>query len=241
MSLIQHIFPDGKGAAQACAAHIASALRAELAASPLATLAVSGGSTPRLMFDALVNEPLDWFRIHIFFVDERPVPPGDLQSNYTLCETHLLTPAAVPSANIHRILAECGPAAAARLYSDEITGFFGKMGDPAPCFTVVQCGIGPDCHTASLFPGEPLIDDREGLVASVEVAKLHQSRITMLPRILLNAKNLIVLASGPDKARPLCQAIREPYDPKQFPAQLLFHDRCNIDLFADSAAAGNLR
>jgi 6-phosphogluconolactonase len=106
---------------------------------------------------------------------------------------------------------------------------------------VVQCGIGPDCHTASLFPGEPLIDDREGLVASVEVAKLHQSRITMLPRILLNAKNLIVLASGPDKARPLCQAIREPYDPKQFPAQLLFHDRCNIDLFADSAAAGNLR
>src|SRR5208337_2490970 len=116
MSLIPHIFGDALGAAGACAAFVASALRQELAANPLATLAVSGGSTPRLMFDALVNESLEWPRIHVFFVDERPVPPGHLESNYSLCETHLLTPAAVPAANVHRIFAERGPAAAAALY-----------------------------------------------------------------------------------------------------------------------------
>jgi len=106
------------------------------------------------MFDALEIEPLDWTRIHVFFVDERPVPPGDPASNFTLCETHLLTPAAVPAASVHRILAERGPAVAAALYSADITLFFQEFTGENPRFTVVQCGIGPDCHTASLFPGE---------------------------------------------------------------------------------------
>jgi len=241
MRLNLNILADAREAAGACAAYIAAVLRQEIADHEVATLAVSGGSTPGLMFDALVNEPLDWFRIHIFFVDERPVPPGDPQSNYTLCETHLLRPAGVRAGSVHRILTERGPATAAALYSEEIKGFFDQMSDEQPCFTIVQCGIGPDCHTASLFPGEPLIDDREGLVAAVEVAKLHQARITMLPRILLNAKTLVVLASGPEKAQPLRQAIHEAYNPKQFPAQLLFRDRTDVDLFADNAAAADLR
>jgi 6-phosphogluconolactonase len=240
MSLNPHISADAQGAADSCAAFIASALRQELAASPVATLAVSGGSTPRLMFDALVNEPLDWTRIHVFFVDERPVPPGDPASNFTLCETHLLTSAAVPAASVHRILTERGPAVAAALYSADITLFFREFTGENPRFTVVQCGIGPDCHTASLFPGEPLINDRRGLVAAVEVAKLHQARITMLPHILLNAKTLIVLACGPDKARPLQQAVHPPYDPLLYPAQLLFHEARNVDLFADRPAAALL-
>ncbi|MGO9243060.1 MAG: 6-phosphogluconolactonase [Bryobacteraceae bacterium] len=236
-----NILADAREAAGACAAYIAAVLRQEIADHELATLAVSGGSTPRLMFDALANEPLDWFRVHIFFVDERPVPPGDPQSNYTLCETHLLKPAGVPAGSVHRILTERGPATAASLYSEEITGFFDQISDEKPCFTIIQCGIGPDCHTASLFPGETLIDDREGLIAAVEVAKLRQARITMLPRILLNAKTVVVLASGPEKAQPLRQAIHEAYHPKQFPAQLLFRDRTGVDLFADNAAAADLR
>ena len=210
MSYYRHICADAIGAAGACAAFIASALRQELAASPVATLAVSGGSTPRLMFDALVNE------------------------------THLLKPAAVPAANVHRILTERGPAAAAALYSAEIALFFRDFTGENPRFTVVQCGIGPDCHTASLFPGEPLINDRKGLVAAVEAAQLHQARITMLPRILLNAKTLVVLACGPDKARPLQQAVHPPYDPLLYPAQLLFHEARRVDLFADRAAAASL-
>jgi 6-phosphogluconolactonase len=240
MTYYRHISADAIGAAGTCAAFIVSALRQELAANPIATLAVSGGSTPRLMFDALANESLEWTRIHIFFVDERPVLPGDPASNFTLCETHLLTPARVPAANVHRILTERGPAAAAALYSAEIALFFPEFTGANPCFTVVQCGIGPDCHTASLFPGEPLINDREGLVAAVEVAKLHQARTTMLPRILLNAKMLVVLACGPDKARPLQQAVHPPYDPLLYPAQLLFHEARRVDLFADRAAAASL-
>lgn len=240
MSLNQNIFAEARGAAGACAAYIATTLRQELLTNPVATLAVSGGSTPRLMFDALVNESLAWGRIHVFFVDERPVPPGDPQSNYTLCETHLLTLAAVPAANVHRILAERGPAVAAALYSAEITALFGSSATAEePRFTVVQCGIGADCHTASLFPGEPLIDDREGLVAAVEVAKLNQARITMLPRILLNANNLVVLASGEDKAWALNQIFHAPFDPQRYPAQLLVHQR-DSEFFLDQAAAVRL-
>jgi len=238
MIFYRHIFDDRIGAAGACAAFIAAALRQELAAKPVATLAVSGGSTPRLMFDALVNESLEWDRIHIFFVDERPVPPGHPDSNYTLCETHLLTPAAVPAANVHRILAERGPAAAV-LYAIEIKSVFRKSTGSEPRFTVLQCGIGPDCHTASLFPGEPLINDREGLVGAVEVAKLHQARITMLPRILLNAKNLVVLACGQEKAWALDRAFHAPFEALQYPAQLLVHER-DSEFFLDRAAAARL-
>jgi len=254
MSYRLNIFADAQGAAAACASFIASSLHRELAENPWATLAVSGGSTPRLMFDALVHEPLDWSRVHLFFVDERPVPPGDPQSNYTLCETRLLTPAKVPAASVHRILAERGPAVAAARYSDEIASFFGQnavdaegksrqapdAGALTPRFTVIQCGIGPDCHTASLFPRQPLIDDREGLVAAVEVAKLQQTRITMLPRLLLDAKALVVLASGADKAWACEQACQAPYDPLQFPAQLLTRQR-ESELFLDQAAAAALR
>ncbi len=247
MSFYRHIFDDAIGAAGACAAFIAAALRQQLAANPLATLAVSGGSTSRLMFDALVNESLEWPRTHVFFVDERPVPPGHPESNYSLCETHLLTPAAVPAANVHRILAERGPTSAASLYAAEITAFHRKstaensvfhreFTAETPHFTVLQCGIGPDCHTASLFPGEPLIDDREGLVAAVEVAKLHQARITMLPRILLNAKNLVVLVCGQEKAWALDKAFHAPLEALQYPAQLFVHQR-DSEFFLDRAAA----
>ena len=216
-----HVSADAASAATACSVRIAELLRAALAERPLATLAVSGGSTPRPMFDALVHEALDWTRIHLFFVDERPVPPGDPQSNFTLCKTHLLTPAQVPAASIHRIQAELGPEQAAELYEREIRMFFGLPGHENACFDVIQCGIGPDCHTASLFPGEPRIDDRTGLVAALPVAKLSQTRITMLPRLLLSARHIVILASEPDKAEPLRQALYGEYDPRQFPAQLI--------------------
>ena len=251
MSYKLHVRADALGAAAACAAYIASTLRRELSRAPLATLAVSGGSTPRLMFDVLAGEPLDWSRIHVFFVDERSVPPGDPQSNYTLCETHLLTPAKVPEANVHRILAEHGASAAAGQYRDEILAFFGHndvpsagkggeaavaAGDAIPQFSVIQCGIGPDCHTASLFPGDPLIMDREGLVAAVEVAKLHQTRVTLLPGVLTAAAHVAVLACGAEKAEALDHAFHAPLDLLQYPAQLLVHE-CRSDFFLDRAAA----
>jgi 6-phosphogluconolactonase len=169
-------------------------------------------------------------------VDERPVPPGDPQSNYTLCETHLLAPAAVPEKNVHRIHGEQSPAEAAELYKHEISAFFGLKTGEKPRFDAIQCGVGADCHTASLFPGEPAIDDMDGLVAALPVAKMDQTRITMLPAILLNARNLIVLATGAEKAEAIGHAVLAPYNPQQFPAQLVIR-AAQAELFLDSASA----
>ena len=96
--------------------------------------------------------------------------------------------------------------------------------------------LGPDCHTASLFPGEPAIDDMDALVGALPVAKMNQTRITMLPAILLNPRYLVVLATGPDKADAIAHAVLDPYNPRQFPAQLVVRAAQN-ELFLDNASA----
>ena len=97
--------------------------------------------------------------------------------------------------------------------------------------------MGPDAHTASLFPGEPLIDDRENLVAAAYVEKFHQWRITLLPGVLLAARNTIMLVAGEDKAEPLHAVLEEPYDPKKYPTQLVTQSKGNVIWFVDKAAA----
>jgi 6-phosphogluconolactonase len=239
MSIRSAISPDPEGAARACSAAIEGILKDTLAERRTATLAVSGGATPKLMMDQLATSDLDWSRVHIFFVDERPVPPGDEQSNYTLCETHLLKPAGLPTENVHRIQAERAPAEAAEIYRCEICDFFGLKQSDKPRFDVIQCGVGPDCHTASLFPEEPAIDDMDTLVAALPVAKLGQTRITMLPAILLSARRLVVLATGPDKAEAIGHAVLDPYNPQQFPAQLVIR-AAQSELFLDNASASQV-
>ncbi len=236
MSIRSSIALDPQGAARACSGAISGILKDTLAERRTATLAVSGGSTPKLMMDDLATSDLDWTRVHIFFVDERPVPPGDEQSNFTLCETHLLKPAGVPEANVHRIRGERPPEEAADAYKSEICDFFGLKQGEKPRFDVIQCGVGPDCHTASLFPGEPAIDDMDALVGALPVAKMSQTRITMLPAVLLNARYLVVLATGSDKADAIGHAVLDPYNPKQFPAQLVIR-AVQSELFLDNASA----
>jgi 6-phosphogluconolactonase len=236
MSVRIHRAADPTGAAHACAAWLAGILRDAIEARGRATLAVSGGSTPALLFDALVPLALDWSRVQLFFVDERPVPPGDPQSNYTLCERHLLTPARVPAANVHRIFTELGPREAAAHAARELASYFSLKAGAMPVFDAIQCGVGPDCHTASLFPGEALIDDRAALLAAVDVARMKQTRITMLPGVLLHARELAILACGADKRAALDQALHAQLDPRRYPAQLLTQLRAHADLFADAAA-----
>ena len=106
-----------------------------------------------------------------------------------------------------------------------------------PEFDVIHRGIGPDAHTASLFPGEPLIDDRRGLVAAVWVEKMKQWRITMLPGVLLAARHTAMLVCGADKAEPLRHIFDGPIDSKQYPAQLFAREGRGTVWFLDAAAA----
>lgn len=237
MSIHSYIYENAQETSAACAKEMLDLIEESLSDKPVATIAVSGGSTPRLLFEELAKARFDWSRVHLFWVDERGVFPTDPQSNYRLTKEHFIDPARFPAQHVHRIQAELEPAAAARLYSDEIRKFFGLETGEFPRFDIIHRGMGSDAHTASLFPGEPLIDDHANLVAAVYSAKFHQWRITLLPGVLEAAAHTIMLVAGDDKAEPLRALLHEPYDAKKYPAQIGTHDGQNMMWFLDRAAA----
>ena len=228
--------PDAKAAAEACAHHVLGRLEEALSGQDAATFAISGGSSPKLLFQILAGTKFPWDRVHIFWVDERCVPPTDDQSNYKMAMESLIGPAHIPQRNVHRVLGELAPPAAAKRYVEEIREYFGLDDGELPRFDLVHRGMGPDAHTASLFPGEPLIDDREGVAAPVYVEKFHQWRVTLLPGVLLAAKHTVFLAVGEDKQEAVRAVLREEYDPKKYPAQIASHHGRGVTWFMYEAA-----
>lgn len=237
MTLHRLKYPDPAAAAAACAHHILARLETATGAGAQASLAISGGTTPALMFREMARQKFRWDRVHLFWVDERAVPPSDPQSNYRLADENFITPANFPPANVHRVQAELSPEEAAGRYVEDIRKFFGLGESEIPQFDVIHRGMGPDAHTASLFPGEPLIDDRDGIVAAVWVEKMKQWRITLLPAVLLAARDVVVLAAGEDKAVPVQRIFTEPFEPKKYPSQLGLDGGGNLTWFLDEAAA----
>jgi 6-phosphogluconolactonase len=237
MSVRSHIVADANAAAEACTHHVIDVLETVLAGQDMATLAVSGGSTPKLMFDKLAATKFRWDRVHLFFVDERCVPPNDDQSNYKLAYEHLIQPAHVPERNVHRVLGEIAPPQAAARYVDEISELFGLQPGEMPRFDIVHLGMGPDAHTASLFPGQPLIEDREHIADAVYAEKFKQWRVTLLPGALLAAKHTVFLVAGADKAESARAVFHDEYDPMKYPAQIVSHQGRGVTWFLDEAAA----
>ena len=232
--------PDPRAAAAACAQHISALLEQALSDQEHATLAVSGGSTPKLLFQSMVASGFPWQRVHLFFVDERCVPPGDPESNYRLANENLIAPAHIPPAQVHRIHGEIKPETAAQQYVEDIRNFFGLEEGELPHFDVVQCGMGPDAHTASLFPGEASIEDREHIAAAVYVQKMATWRVTLLAGTLLAARNTVFLVTGADKAPGVGNVFHREFDPKHYPAQLLSRQGRRVTWFLDQAAAAEL-
>jgi 6-phosphogluconolactonase len=208
----------------------------KLSHSSRATLAISGGSTPKLLFAEMARATFDWSKVHIFWVDERCVPPTDSQSNFKLANETLLAPAKIPASNIHRVYGELPPEEGAAHYVAELKTFFGPQ---IPMFDVLHRGMGPDAHTASLFPGEPLIADRTGSAAHVWVEKMKIYRVTLLPGVLLAAKNTVLQVSGDEKAVAVRQVLKEPEDYFRYPCQIASRDG-NAVWFLDRPAAAML-
>lgn len=240
MSVQWFTYPDPRAAAAACAQSISALLEQALSQQEHATLAVSGGSTPKLLFQSMVASGFRWQRVHLFFVDERAVPPSDPESNYRLANENLIVPAHIPPEQVHRVHGELQPEAAAQRYVNEIRNFFGLEEGELPHFDVVQCGMGPDAHTASLFPGEASIEDREHIAGAVYVQKMAKWRVTLLPGALLAAKNTAFLVTGADKATAVGDVFHQEFDPKHYPAQLISRQGKRVAWYMDQAAASEL-
>ncbi|MDQ2774873.1 MAG: 6-phosphogluconolactonase [Acidobacteriota bacterium] len=222
--------------ARQCAAHVIELLKS----SGDATLAISGGKTPTPMFEDLAKSDLDWSRIHIFWVDERCVPPTDERSNFKEANQSLLIPAKVPLSNIHRIPGEIDPNEAAEKYVADINQFFSLKPGQLPVFDVLHRGMGPDAHTASLFPGEPLINNQSDIAAHVWVEKMKMDRITLLPGVLIAARHTVLQVTGTDKAASVHDVLYGPEDPLRYPCQIATRGSNKAVWFVDRAAAAQV-
>jgi 6-phosphogluconolactonase len=222
--------------AHRCAAYIIELLKS----SGHATLAISGGKTPTPMFEDLAKSDLDWSRIHIFWVDERCVPPSDDRSNFKAANQSLLIPAKVPPANVHRILGEIDPNEAAEKYAADIKQFFSLKPGQLPVFDVLHRGMGPDAHTASLFPGEPLIRNHSDIAAHVWVEKMKMDRITLLPGVLDGARHTVLQVTGTDKTGSVHDVLYGPENPLQYPCQIATRGSNKAVWFLDKAAAAQV-
>jgi len=237
MSVEWHELEDAEAVIEAAAHFVLGRLEDALAGREYATLALSGGSSPKELFRRLAAARFQWERVHFFWVDERCVPPTHDDSNFRLAQETLLSLAHISKHQIHRIAGELRPELAARRYAEEIQEFFGLEEDAQPHFDVVQLGLGPDGHTASLFPGEPLIENRSGIAAAVYVEKFNTWRVTLLPGALLAARHTFFLTTGEEKADAVHAVLTEEYNPLRWPAQVITHHGRKVVWFLDHAAA----
>ncbi len=203
-----------------------------------ASIALSGGSTPKGVYQRLGSEPyrsqVDWVRVHLFWGDERCVPPDHDDSNFRMTDEALLRKIHVPAANIHRIRAELSPADAATLYEEDVRSFFGGA---RPVFDVMLLGLGEDGHTASLFPGTPIVDEMTRLVGNVFVPEFNTQRISMTLPVINAARMIIFLAAGSNKAGIARDVISENGD---YPAQRVKPEAGTLFWLLDDAAASLL-
>jgi 6-phosphogluconolactonase len=203
-------------------------------------VALSGGSTPRQFYERLARPPyrdaFPWSRTHWFWGDERFVPHDDALSNYRMVREAMLSRVPIPATNIHPILTEgVTPEAAAAAYERDLKSFYGvDRLDPArPLFDATLLGLGTDGHTASLFPGSIVLEERSRWVAAIVGAK-SEARITLTYPVLESSRHAAFLVSGEEK-RAIFSRLRR--DDGNLPAARL-HPTGKLSLFADAAAAG---
>ncbi|HTU88519.1 MAG TPA: 6-phosphogluconolactonase [Gemmataceae bacterium] len=209
------------------------------------TVALSGGSTPKRLYHLLTNEPfrsqVDWGRVEIFWGDERCVPPDHEDSNYRMAREAMLAHLPIPAEHVHRIEAERSDRdAAARDYEAILARVFGvSAGAEPPALDLLLMGMGPDGHTASLFPHTQALDETSRWVVANHVPQLNTDRLTLTQPILNRGREVLFLVAGADKAERLAEVLAGPADPKRLPSQSIQPDG-QLVWFVDAAAAARL-
>lgn len=236
------IYPDADSLTQAAAETVLEAYRAAVAERTLFTLALSGGSTPRALYQRLAAPDyarlIDWSRVYVFWGDERAVPPDHADSNYRMTRLALLDYVPLPTANIHRIEGEREPAQAAAVYEDALRQFFALRGGAAR-FDLVLLGMGDDGHTASLFPGTAALAETQRWVVANSVPALNTTRITLTFPVINAARQVVFLVAGAGKADMLRRVLEDQNAPP-LPAQQIQPQDGTLVWLVDQAAASHL-
>jgi len=228
------------------ARRIAANMAQAAAARGVARIALSGGNTPRRAFQLLASEDhpfrdqMPWSKLELYFVDERNVPPDDKDSNYRMVRESLLDHVPLPPERIFRMEGELPAQEAAARYESTLRNHLRLEGAELPAFDMVTLGMGPDGHTASLFPHTQALHEWMGLCVPNHVPQKDTWRITLTAPVINRGRDVVFLIAGADKSDPLREVLLGVYNPEKYPSQLIRPASGKLTLLLDSAAAAEL-
>jgi len=241
MGLEVKILPDSAALAQIAAQEFHRLAEASVQERGRFSAVLSGGSTPRAVYSLLASEhqQLPWDRIHIFFGDERHVPPDHPDSNFRMANDSLLSKVPIPEKNVHRIHTEVDAEATAAEYDQQLFNFFQQSNHDWPRFDLIFLGIGEDGHTASLFPGSKALTETSRMVVANWVEKFQSFRITLTFPVLNHAAEVVFLVSGAGKAKILSDVLRP--GARKYPSQSVQPENGRLLWLVDQEAGTLLR
>jgi len=237
------IFPSTELLSHEAALYVVRVANESIVARGRFTFALSGGNTPKRLYSLLGSEPylgrIDWTLAEIFWSDERCVPPESEESNFRMAQEVFLGKIPIPPSQVHRMPADAADRdAAAYNYIEEMQRVFGTSA--VPSFDLIQLGMGPEGHTASLFPHQASLREQSRLVVPVTVPKPPPPRLTFTPPVLNAAAHVLFLVTGADKADAMHAVLEGPPQADEYPAQLVRPARGEVVWMLDEAAASKL-
>ncbi|KHE92435.1 MAG: 6-phosphogluconolactonase [Candidatus Scalindua rubra] len=232
-----HVYPNKEKLVAATAEHVADCIEQAIQQNGLCNVALSGGNTPGGVFSLLASSPyrgcVDWSRLHLFWGDERMVPPEHPDSNFRMVQETLLDHIKIPDKNVHRMRGEIAPELAAEEYAELLDVHFkGSL----PCFDLILLGLGEDGHTASLFPDTDAVEECEKHVVAVFVPKLSAWRVTLTLPVLNAARKILFLVSGKSKSEMLQRIMSNKQPAKEIPATMVNPQNGELHWMLDSDA-----
>jgi 6-phosphogluconolactonase len=246
VTLTYRVSPTPLATARAAAQFFLDSAAKAATARGVARIAISGGTTPKVMFGLLANpnEPflkqVPWDRLELYWVDERCVPPDDPGSNYRMTKEALLSKVPLAAERVHRMEGELEPDVAAARYESTIRNTFRLEGAETPTFDLVLLGMGDDGHTASLFPHTEALNELSHIVVPNHVPQKDTWRITLTWPVINQGRAVAFLVEGEGKAQVLDDVFRGAYQPEKYPSQLIRPASGLLILLLDAAAAAKL-
>jgi 6-phosphogluconolactonase len=236
------VYPDLEALSRAAADLFAEKAALAVADHGRCAILLAGGTTPRGTYELLAREPfrnqVPWEGVHLFWGDERSVPPDDPRSNARMVQRALLDLVPVPAGQIHPIPGDRDPRQAADEYEDLLRRFFGGA---APRFDLVLLGLGDDGHTVSLFPDSPVLEERQRWASATRRPGEEIGRVTLMPTLINQADLVVFLVAGDDKATVLREVLEDHPDPRSRPARLIMPEHGELRWLVDQSAARLLR